>query len=585
MSTDRLAPSFLGRLTYYFESLNVTFAVMGRATGLSVSSLSRYRNGQRIPDPEGDHLKKLARGIALLGAEKGFAWTEESVYFSLAEVLNEGLLVPYAVYAANLRAILSHLSVKSVTLSRALAYDPSHVSRILSGTRRPADLVEFTAEVAGYFAERAVSESGFRATLEGFLALPQDAGSDAYQSGVTRYLCTYQSAEDENAIGSLLSRLSSFDLADFTRSLRFDDVEFPSPIPRVRSVKTYTGLKEMAKGEMDFLKLTLLSDSSEDVIFYSDMPMASMSCDESYSKQWMLAMAMLMKKGIRLRILHDLNRPLQEILLGIESYVPLYMTGLANAYYLPSAVKGVFSHHFRVSGDVALEGSAPTADMENGKYFLYKSAEEVARCRRIGNKLLTMARPVMDIYRADRKAEFRAYFKASYQRAASRRMVGDALPLTTMSEETLDRILSRLALPAAEAEEIRLFRREGRRLMDATLAKSRFEWIVLPWKAEPGEPKEAPALPLAYLFPARDYYYTAEEYDRHLKETRAYAAEHPNLTLSFDRAPAFRNLSYTVTEDGEVLISKGKSPTIHFVTRHPTIVNAFRQYIPPLIDE
>ena len=584
MSTDRHAPSFQGKLSYYLDALGATYAVMAKASGLSVSTLSRYRNGERVPAPEGDHLKSLAHGIAALGAGQGFAWTEEGVYYSLAETLNEGLLVPYKTYAANLRALLSHLSVKSVTLARALAYDPSHVSRILSGTRRPSELAEFTSEVAGYFAGRAESEPDFRATLEDFLSFSSETGTAAYKDGVIAYLCTHQSSEDENAVGTLLFRLANFDLVDFTRSLRFDDVHLPASVPHFRSFKAYSGAKGMSEGEMDFLKLTLLSRSQEDVIAYSDMPVTHHT-DSSFHKQWMLAMAMLLKKGIRFRVLHDLNRPLSEILLGIESYVPLYMTGLVSAYYLPSAEKSVFLHHFRVSGAAALEGSAPAGGIENGRLYLYKSGEELARCHRIGMDLLSRARPVMEMYRADRKAEFRAYFKASYQRAASRRMVGDSLPLTTMSEETLDGILSRLALPAAEAEEIRLFYREGRRLMDAALAKSRLEWIVLPWKAESDSTQEAPALPLAYLFPAADYYYTAKEYARHLEETRAYAREHPNLSLSFDRAPAFRNLSYTVTEDGEVLVSKGKSPTVHFVIRHPVIVNAFRHYIPPLIDE
>ena len=583
MSTNRLAPSFQERLTYYFDTLGVSYAVIAGASGLSVSTLSRYRSGERLPAPEGDHLKSLAHGIASLGAERGFAWTDEGVFFSLAEILNEGLLVPFKTYAANLRALMSHLSVKSITLAKALSYDPSHVSRILSGTRRPSELAEFTSEVTGYFAERAGAEPAFRATLEEFLSLPPEAGESAYRDGVRSYLCTYPSAENESAVGALLLHLANFDLTDFTRSLRFDDVRLPTSAPRFRSFKSYVGPGELSKGEMDFLKLTLLSHSQEDVIAYSDMPMTDLSLEAS--KQWMLAMAMLLKKGIRLRILHNLNRPLHEILLGIESYVPLYMTGLVSAYYLPSAEKGAFLHHFRVSGAAAMEGSAPADDTENGKFYLYRSSEDLARCRRIGMDLLSRARPVMEMFRSDRKAEFRAYFKASYQRAASRRMVSDSLPLTTMSEETLNRILARLALPAADAEEIRLFRREGRRLMDATLAKSRFEWIVLPWGEEDGSRQDAPALPLAYLFPDTDYYYTAEEYACHLEETLTYAREHPNLSLSFDRAPAFRNISYTVTDDGEVLVSKSKSPSVHFVIRHPVIVDAFRHYIPPLIDE
>jgi hypothetical protein len=36
---------------------------------------------------------------------------------------------------------------------------------------------------------------------------------------------------------------------------------------------------------------------------------------------------MLMKKGIRLEVIHDLDRPFEEMMYGLESWIPLYMTG------------------------------------------------------------------------------------------------------------------------------------------------------------------------------------------------------------------------------------------------------------------
>lgn len=41
----------------------------------------------------------------------------------------------------------------------------------------------------------------------------------------------------------------------------------------------------------------------------------------------MLGLALLLKKGLHLNIIHSLNRPFQEMMLGLESHIPLYMTG------------------------------------------------------------------------------------------------------------------------------------------------------------------------------------------------------------------------------------------------------------------
>ena len=36
---------------------------------------------------------------------------------------------------------------------------------------------------------------------------------------------------------------------------------------------------------------------------------------------------MVLKKGLRIHIIHDVERPLKDMMLGLENWVPLYMTG------------------------------------------------------------------------------------------------------------------------------------------------------------------------------------------------------------------------------------------------------------------
>ena len=48
----------------------------------------------------------------------------------------------------------------------------------------------------------------------------------------------------------------------------------------------------------------------------------------------MTGLALLMKKGIRLEVIHDLDRPFEEMMYGLESWIPLYMTGQVSPYYL-----------------------------------------------------------------------------------------------------------------------------------------------------------------------------------------------------------------------------------------------------------
>ena len=82
--------------------------------------------------------------------------------------------------------------------------------------------------------------------------------------------------------------------------------------------KTYYGLNNMMESELDFIKTTVLSKSMEDCILYSDMPIQDMAKDADFSKKWMFGMGVMLKKGLHLHIIHDINRPFSEMMLGLE---------------------------------------------------------------------------------------------------------------------------------------------------------------------------------------------------------------------------------------------------------------------------
>ena len=62
------------------------------------------------------------------------------------------------------------------------------------------------------------------------------------------------------------------------------------------------------------------------------------------------------------------------------------------------------------------------------------------------------------------------------------------------------------------------------------------------------------------------------------------AKERPNLHLEWETRPVFRNLSFMVIGDQAVVVSKENAPAIHFVIRHRKMIEAFRNFTPPLVE-
>ena len=188
----------------------------------------------------------------------------------------------------------------------------------------------------------------------------------------------------------------------------------------------------------------------------------------------------------------------------------------------------------------------------------------------------------MDIYRSSRCVEFADAMRRTRQ-DADRLTVSSAIPLYALTGEVLGQILSRCGIPDKEAREIELFRQNSRRAAEEYLSGGKLTLVV----PDPGrEQFEASPLYLALseIFFETDVPYTFEEYQTHIALTRQFAEAHPNMTLKTDEHPVFKNISYTVVGNHQVIVSKNKYPTIHFIIHHKKMVQSFQNFIPPIKD-
>ncbi len=89
--------------------------------------------------------------------------------------------------------------------------------------------------------------------------------------------------------------------------------------------------------------------------------------------------------------------------------------------------------------------------------MLTKSDERIHFIREKAEDLLKKAKPLMDIYRSDRKVEYRAAMKQSWK-TGDRLTVSSALPIFTLPKDALREILTRNKLDGSEVREIEEFR-------------------------------------------------------------------------------------------------------------------------------
>ena len=566
---------FKEQLNEYMVQLCCSGRELAEVSGLSPATVSRYRSGEREPKSAAEW-DKLISGIVRLAAQRDIpALTEEAVREKLAPFSPESGFDMERL-RCNLNSLLVTFSISVSDLARSINYDASYLSRIRNGQRRLADPERFASAVADFVIRRfdAPAERAILAELIGAKASEQDA--DALYRALVQWLGGHD-AERSDDVASFLKHLDSFDLNEYTRAIRFDDMKVPTVPFQLPLSKTYYGLEEMKSGELDFLKATALGKSDESVFLCSDMPMDDMARDQEFMKKYMFGLAVLLKKGLHLKVVHNLDRPFHELMLGLEGWIPLYMTGQITPCYLKGVQNNVYCHFLNVSGSAALSGECIAGAHEQGRYELVKGGEALRYFRDRAAAIWKKALPLMDIYREEQAAALHAFQLASVQNTGPRRRVLPAPPLGTLREETLRAMLSAHGLTAAERQRVLDHAAAQRSYMERVLEHSTITGSF-PELSQEEFAQCAPALPLSTLFFPKDIRYTHEEYCRHMEQTNEYARTHPSYSLRTCDTD-FHNISISVHEGRWAMISKSNAPAIHFVIRYSKLRSAIETFV------
>ena len=564
---------FQEQLQQYIQACGCSGKELADASGLSASLISRYRNGERVPRQDQPQLLQLAHGLAVLMPQK-----EE---LEILNDLTKSLSLPSdqpEIHIRHLNQLITDLHINVSEMAHYLNYDASFLSRIRSEQRKIVHPEAFLTKLSGYLWRRFGQELPAVARVIGCEA-EQIQEETSFFAAVRHFLTEKETGQQP--MDRFLRKVDAFDLQNYLHAVHYEDLKVPHVVWMRMKAKGYYGLEEMKNGELDFLKQTVLSKSMEPVFFCSDMPMQDMAEDAAFAKKYVFGLAMLLKKGLHLNVVHTINRPFHEMLLGLENWIPMYMTGQIAPYYLKHTGNSFYGHFLNVSGSAALWGECLVSDHANGRYFLETRSSELGYYRRRAEAILKHASPLMQIYREDAMQEFHAALGQAYQQSQTWYGLLSAPPLFTISKELLHRILQRNQVPDAQQQQILAYAAAKRQQLLEKLQHAVITIQLPQLEAGSGSAKSM-LLSLSELFYERPVCYTEEEYQMHLAETMQFAAAHPNFQVHMQNQSVFQNIQIQFTGTNWAMVSKHAAPAIHFIIRQPKLCLAIREMFLPL---
>lgn len=565
-------------LNEYLKELNCSSKKLSNESGLSESVISRYKSGERTPLKNSEQLNKLTKALFNIAKDSG---KNKYTFDKIVSDFNITLAsdnFDYTTFSNNLNTLITSLNINIHEMSKYIVFDASHISRIRYGKAKPSNPVEFSNKICSYILNRYKNPDDINNLMMIIGCKKSDLSNEKIYSTLFNWL-TSEIVPVKNQISDFLHHLDSFNLDDYIKVIKFDELKVPS-IPFYKTkTKHYYGIEEMKQGELNFFKGTVLSKSKEDIFMCSDMPMEDMAKDIDFGKKWMFAIAMCLKKGHHLNIIHNLDRPFNEMMLGLESWIPIYMTGQISPYYLSNLKNNIYNHLNYVSAAAALSGECINGFHNKGMYYLTTNKNEIEYYKEKSDLLLKKAKPLMEIYRESNIKEYHLFLKKDENIEYDRTRYISSLPLFTISDELLIKILKRNKLTKEEIDKIIKYKNNEFKYMNSILKKNKvFDYIYVIKEDE--FISDTPSLLLNNLFIDKTINYTYKEYTEHLKLTNEYAKNNKNYNILTEEDKTFKNITITILKNNHVIISKNSNPTIHFVIRHPKLVAAIESFNP-----
>lgn len=574
--------NFSDKLNDYMEIVGCTNKRLSDITGIAPPIISGYRNGNRFPKYDSEQFKSLVDGIVALSKEKNIdSITKENVEKDLGKFLKKDD-IDFELFNNNFNLLIDTFKINMSDLSKFLGFDSSFVSKIKNGIRKPLNISDFASGVCKFIINNYLDTNN-----EKIKDLINCDNKDFEDTQVINDKLYYWLTNNINKttndydVDNFIKKLDSFDLNDYIKSIKFDKLFTPT-LPKLKTKsRLYYGIDGYKDAQLEVLKQSAFFKSKENIFWYSNMPMIEASKDLKFTKKYMMYLAFILKKGIKLNIIHDLDRPFKELMLGLEGWIPLYMTGQINPYYFKNNSNYLYSIIECVSGNAILHGECVTGNLDKCKLLVSTKKDDINYYKENSNLLLKKATPLMNIYTKELQSEFLKINNTNINIKNKRNNILLNLPCYTISDQLLNKILDHNKVSKADKNKIYEWIKNEKEYMNKTLSNTTVidEIKIL----SENEFKTNPCiLDLSKFYYDKKIKYNYDEYLEHIELIKKFKKNNKNYTYKTNNKNIFNNINIYIIENKQIIISKINNPITNFVIYHPMLITAIQNFSAPI---
>jgi len=578
---------FSERLNKILTLLDVTSGDFARFAGCDKSYISRLTSGARVPKKGGAGAWRIVDGIYSSADEKGktveicrlilcqnqnsadaiktqiMAWLYDGEEVTDKKSKAPKDKVPYRAFGEKLNAVMELAEISNIRLGNLVNIDTSYISRFRNGLRSPKSNPRTMDAICTALLRRLGDQNKIQ-QLAALMKVAPGALTDEDEtfSLFHDWLYDTEKTDSSSVIEKLLENIDTFSIDAKTPLPSFEEAA-----ATVKCEDTvYFGSTGLQNAVIRFLG-GVISDGGKELYLYSDQNMNWLT-DPEFRIKWAALMLCCVQKGIKIHVIHNVDRDVSEMIEAIISWLPLYMSGMIRSYYCKKQKNSRFSNTvFLCPGVACIKGSNVIGTEDQNGEYRYDTDPKILEIHQAAFRgLLDDAKQLVRIYG---NLESEGVIHTGY---SGMTVLGTTLPLATMPKETLVSILERCG--ADETVKNRAFSvwESRKRLLDYTLSGS-FVHECIPVADE----ESLFSNKVSADIPGITVTYTPKEYAEHIRNIMALSEENPQYRFYALPDAPFDN-TQIVLSDNLVTVSRLNAPQVTFLISHPAMYEAFMAY-------
>ncbi|MEF9840630.1 MAG: hypothetical protein RR791_06725, partial [Lachnospiraceae bacterium] len=496
------------------------------------------------------------------------------------EIINEHKQIQG--FGEKLNRLMEMFHISNIKLSRGINIDASLVSRYRSGVRVPTTANWVVDEMAKFFVTECeeLEQKSKLVRMTGCKLDVNEVDNSLLEKLVTAWLRSSEYQYEQLRIERLFKTLDNYKP---TTGLPEEAIQIFETVPDVGvGTQAYIGIIGFRQLLLRAL-ITLLRDSKVHTCYvFSNQSLEWFFSDEKFHDICISLLKLLVKKGSRIKIIHNLNRPVEELHEAVLRWGGLQISGAIDSYYLEELSTGAFSHtSFVVPNKLCIQADFVSGTEQEARYLVFTEPYLVSYYYDQFQVLFQRSKKLIQIGRPENFKELGRIMYDYGRRKGDTIVALPVLSLGTMPEEVFTEMIERYPFTKQKKVELCEYYHEK-----VCLYKYLLETQCMTEYLAFDTPKEIQEGKVSFNLPAHlceeSVVYTMKDYASHVRNLMTILKTHKNYKMIPLKTKKFDNIEIVVKNNNSVLVVKLNGEVITLLYEHEAMSRVCNNFLESL---